>query len=61
MTLRWVGPGRVPLAYHCDFVFLPQRLLEKVTAVRIGWSPEPEEPLSDHLPVAVDLTLTADE
>ena len=40
MTLRWIGPGKIPLDYHCDFVFLPQRLLASMTAVRIGWSPE---------------------
>jgi len=58
MTLIWIGRGRIPLAYHCDFVFLPPRLLASVTAVRIGWSPEPDDRLSDHAPVSVDLALT---
>lgn len=57
MTLKWIGPGRVTLAYHCDFVFLPRRVLETVTAVRVGWAPEPKEPLSDHAPVVVDLAI----
>ncbi len=57
MTLRWIGRGGVPLAYHCDFVFLPRRLLEGVTAVGVGWPNDPEERLSDHVPVVVDLAV----
>lgn len=54
MTLSWVGPGRVPLGYHCDFVFLPGPLLSRMVCTTIGWEAEESMALSDHLPVVVE-------
>lgn len=56
MTLRWIGPGRRVYAYHCDFVFLPTRLLAGVNDVTVGSTKEWIEcGLSDHTPVVVDV------
>jgi endonuclease/exonuclease/phosphatase family metal-dependent hydrolase len=58
MTLRWVGPKRVVYEYHCDFVFLPDRMLPRLEAVEVGamdtWV---ESRLSDHTPVTVTLRM----
>ena len=56
MTLRWIAKGRVPLRYHCDFIFMPTRLLERVRHVEIGHSSDwIEAGLSDHAPVIVEI------
>ena len=53
-TLRWIGPGKTEYRYNCDFVFLPKRLLDGVTAhVEPIWDGE-HAGLSDHQPVVVD-------
>jgi len=55
MTLRWIGPGGEPKAYHCDFVFASADLLPAITRVEVGtfgdWI---ETGMSDHCPVIVD-------
>jgi hypothetical protein len=56
MTLRWIARGRRRLLYHCDFVFLPERLLERVRRVEVGAMGEwIESGLSDHAPVVVEI------
>lgn len=59
MTLQWVAPGRLRQGYHCDYVFVPARLLREVTAVTVGtvdlWV---DSGLSDHSLVAVDFGLS---
>lgn len=56
MTLRWIGPGRQPLHYHCDFVFLPERWIGSIRRVEVGTMRSWVEPgLSDHAPVIVEL------
>jgi hypothetical protein len=58
MTLRWIGRGRLPLHYHCDFVFLPERWCESVTRAEVGPFEEwVASGLSDHAPVTVELSL----
>jgi endonuclease/exonuclease/phosphatase family metal-dependent hydrolase len=56
MTLRWVGRGGVPSWFHCDLVFIHDRIASRVGAVEIG---TPEEWIgpgkSDHAPVIVDI------
>lgn len=56
MTLRWVGPLRRVYEYHCDFLFLPGRMLERLRRVEVGsmadWI---ESGLSDHCPVVAEL------
>lgn len=58
MTLRWIGPGRVPYHFHCDYVFLSAGLAERAVGAQIGdvatWI---ESGRSDHCPVTVDLDL----
>ncbi len=56
MTLTWVGPGRISSGYHCDFVFLPLPLLERLQSTTVGWTDEANVALSDHLPVVVELS-----
>jgi hypothetical protein len=56
MTLRWIAPGKRPLHYHCDFVFLPERWIRAVTRVEVGAMEEwVASGLSDHAPVVVEL------
>ncbi|MGH3072148.1 MAG: endonuclease/exonuclease/phosphatase family protein [Gaiellaceae bacterium] len=59
MTLQWVARGGTRRGYHCDFVFLPDRLLGHVTSVGVGpvdvWV---DGGLSDHCPVAVEFAGT---
>ena len=56
MTLRWIAKGRVPLRYHCDFIFMPTRLIERVRHFEIGHSSDwIEAGLSDHAPVIVEI------
>lgn len=54
-TLRWIGPGRTEYRYMCDFVFIPDRLLQDLSArVEPIWEGE-HVGLSDHQPVVVDI------
>jgi hypothetical protein len=56
MSLRWVGPGRAISTYHCDFVFVPQRLLGSIASVDVGDASEwIDSRLSDHAPITVIL------
>jgi hypothetical protein len=56
MTLRWIARGRKTLGYHCDFVFLPQLMINRITSTVIGSMPDwVESGLSDHCPVVVDV------
>lgn len=61
-TLRWIGPGRVPHLYHCDFVFLSARALAGLEHAEVGaaeaWI---ENGLSDHAPVVARVALEASE
>ena len=58
MTLRWIGPGRIPHLYHCDFVFVPGNLVPAIEFVEVGsietWV---ESRRSDHVPVVVEVAL----
>ena len=58
MTLRWIGPGRIPHLYHCDFVFVPGDLVPAIEFVEVGsietWV---ESRRSDHMPVVVEVAL----
>lgn len=59
-TLRWIGPGRVPYAYHCDYLFVSEQLIPAVTHAAIGDVPTwIESGRSDHCPITVDLSLIA--
>jgi endonuclease/exonuclease/phosphatase family protein len=56
MTLRWIGPGRVPRRYHCDFVWMSAALAPRLAGVEVGTFAEwIETGISDHCPVIVDL------
>lgn len=59
MTLSWVGPKRRVYEYHCDFLFLPGHMLERLRQVEVGsmmdWI---ESGLSDHCPVVAELVLS---
>lgn len=59
MTLRWVARGGMRMGYHCDYVLLPESLLTRATAVRVGSMEEwVDSGLSDHCPVLVDFAFT---
>lgn len=55
-TLRWIGPGRKPYTYHCDYLVVSRPLIDGVRGVEVGslidWV---DSGLSDHCPVVVDL------
>ena len=57
-TLRWIGPGRMPYEYHCDYIFCSPLFLPALTAVAVGtvetWI---DSGRSDHCPVSVDLSV----
>ena len=55
MTLKWIGPGKKEYLYHCDFIFLPKKILDggKSFIYKL-WSGEHTK-LSDHQPVVVDI------
>jgi hypothetical protein len=57
-TLRWIGPGRTPYEYHCDYIFLSSQLVPLLTDAAVGsaetWI---DSGRSDHCPVTVDLEL----
>lgn len=55
-TLRWIGPGKKPYHYHCDFVFVSNRLAERVRSAEVGTLTDwVETGLSDHCPVVAEL------
>jgi endonuclease/exonuclease/phosphatase family metal-dependent hydrolase len=55
-TLRWIGPGKKPYLYHCDYIFVSALLAGSVMTAQVGsltdWV---ETKLSDHCPVLVEL------
>ena len=54
MTLKWIGPGRVEYRYHCDFVFVPEAIANRISCYVVptfSW----ERSVSDHQPVLVEL------
>jgi len=55
-TLRWIGPGRKPYHYHCDYILVSAALAESVRSAEVGsledWV---ESGLSDHCPVVAEL------
>jgi endonuclease/exonuclease/phosphatase family metal-dependent hydrolase len=57
-TLRWIGRGGTPSFFHCDYIFVSQRLASRVVDVSVGapavWI---ESGRSDHCPLTVDLEL----
>jgi hypothetical protein len=60
MTLRWVGRGKVVLTYHCDFVFLPGSLAERLEAVEVGrLEHDADLRVSDHAAVMATISLAA--
>ena len=55
MTLKWIGPGKKEYLYHCDFIFLPKKILNGgMSFIYKLWSGEHTK-LSDHQPVVVDI------
>ena len=59
MTLRWGAERRW---FHCDFLFLPQRMTDRLEHVAVGdpaaWI---ETGLSDHAPVSADIAPPVEE
>jgi hypothetical protein len=55
-TLRWIGPGRTPYEYHCDYLWLSTDLQPILAgggvAPMTDWV---DTGLSDHVPVWTDL------
>lgn len=58
MTLRWIGPGRTPYHYHCDYIFVSGELVAEVESSSVGPMSEwIETGRSDHCPVTADLSI----
>ena len=59
MTLRWIGEGKVPYYYHCDYIFVSGQLADHVESAQVGPMNEwVESGRSDHCPVTADLAIT---
>ena len=59
MTLRWIGEGKVPYYYHCDYIFVSGQLADHVESAQVGSMSEwVESGRSDHCPVTADLAIT---
>lgn len=55
-TLRWIGPGRTPYEYHCDYLWLSTDLQPTLTAGGVASMADwVDNGLSDHVPVWSDL------
>jgi hypothetical protein len=62
MTLRWIGEGKVPYFYHCDYIFVSGQLADQVESAQAGsmaeWVESGSPGRSDHCPVTADLAIT---
>jgi hypothetical protein len=58
-TLRWIGPGKVPHYYHCDYIWISQDLQLLLSAGAVGGQADwVDSGLSDHAPVWADMALS---
>ena len=62
MTLRWIGEGKVPYFFHCDYIFVSGQLADQVESAQVGsmaeWVESGSPGRSDHCPVTADLSIS---
>jgi endonuclease/exonuclease/phosphatase family metal-dependent hydrolase len=58
MTLKWIGPGKIPYFYHCDFVFVSPQFQANGSCHIDQLFSSSETHISDHQAVVVDFPMT---